>query len=252
MRISFKLSLAALIVLAAVSCKEPQRSTANFVEVTPFDMDEYSIEVYFQDGILFAPMLSWDELSFYYSSSDEVNKGFRGGFRVSVLKANDESSEEQAMVTSADPAGGSEGTKGYAVFSQTSSMPEYSIKYSLSNYYSATVTAYGCNVCNTLYNKRMADEGKISPGDYLKVKAEFFNGKTFIGSIDKYLIDYVSGAELKMENECTGWAMVTDSGTAGSSFSGFDAVLITVETSGSYIDPAFCLDNYSVRMNDEY
>ncbi|MBR5175006.1 MAG: DUF4465 domain-containing protein [Bacteroidales bacterium] len=252
MKNSIKLTLIAMVVLAAVSCKEPQRSSANVVQVTSFDMDEYSIEAYFQDGILFAPMLSWDDVCFYYSSSDDVNKGFRGGFRVSVLNANDDTSEEQALITSADPAGGAEGSRGYAVFSQTYSMPESSITYKLTSFYSAIVTAYGCEVCNTLYNKRLADEGKILEGDYLKVKAEFFNGTTLLGSLEKYLIDYVSGAELKMDNEWTAWNMVTDSGTTGSSFSGFDSVLITVESSGSRIDPAFCLDNYSIRLSVEY
>ena len=251
MRISFKLSLAALIVLAAVSCKEPQRSTASFVQVTSFEMDEISVETYYHDGILFAPLLTWDDVCYYNSSSDDLNTGFHGGFKVSVRKADDDTSEELAMVTAADPVGGANGSKGYRVFKQTSSMPETSIDYRLTGFYTAAVSSYGCDVCNTLYNKRLGEEGLISPGDYLKVKIEFYKGTALLGSVEKYLIDYTTVTEPKMENEWVGWKMTSDTGNS-SAVSGFDAAKITVESSGAHIDPSFCLDNYCVHMNVEY
>ncbi|MBR1927690.1 MAG: hypothetical protein IJ840_08110 [Bacteroidales bacterium] len=245
-----RFAFAALVALAAVSCDKPQRSTATFVQVTSFNMDDYSIENYFHDGIMFSPTLTWDDVSYYNSLASDLNTGFLGGFRVSVRKASDEATTEQAKVTSADPLGGSQGSNGYMVFTQFPVMPDFSIAYDLSGFYTAALSSYGCDICNTLYNKRLGDEGLISPGDYLKVKAEFYRGTALIGSIEKYLIDYATVTELKMENEWTGWTMAGESGN--SALSGFDSVKLIVESSGDGIDPAFCLDNYCVHMSVEY
>ena len=252
MRNSIKLLVAAMVVIAAVSCKETRRSSSSFVQVTPFDMSDYSIESYFVDDIMFASRLSWDDVCFYNAVAEDVNKGFEGGFLVSVRKAKDDLTSDQSMLTSADPNGGANGSNGYAVFKQTSRMPDPSITYNLTNLYSAMLSSYGCDVCNTLYNKRIQEEGLISPGDYLKVIFEFYNGAALVGSIEKYLIDYVSGAELKMENEWVGWSMTSGNNNTTSTISNFDSVKIKVETSGKDIDPAFCVDNYCVHMDVEY
>ena len=250
MKNSIRIAFVALVVLAAVSCDNPQRSSATFVQVASFDMDDYSIENYFHDGIMFSPTLTWDDVCYFNSLALDLNSGFLGGFRVSVRKANDEDTAEQAKVTSADPSGGANGSNGYMVFSQTPTMPDYSMAYNLSGFYSATLSSYGCDICNTLYNKRLGEEGLISPGDYLKVKIDFYIGAILIGSLEKYLIDYATVTEPKMENEWVGWTMSSESGSSG--VSGFDAVKITVESSGANIDPAFCMDNYCVNMSVEY
>ena len=247
-----KLSLVAMVAMATVSCKETQRSSATFVQVTSFEMDEHSVETYYHDGILYAPLLSWDDVCYYNSSSDDINTGFRGGFRVSIRKANDDTSEEFSKVTAADPVGGANGSQCYMVFKQTSSMPETSIDYNLTSFYTASLSSYGCDVCNTLYNKRLGEDGLIGPGDYLKVKIEFYKGTALLGSIEKYLIDYATVTEPKMENEWVGWEMSGGSDSSNTKFSGFDAVKITVETSGENIDPSFCVDNYCVQMAVEY
>ena len=60
MKNSINLFLAALVLVAAASCGETKRSTSDFVQVTNFDMDEYSIEQYFVNNLMYAPFLSWD------------------------------------------------------------------------------------------------------------------------------------------------------------------------------------------------
>lgn len=252
MKNSINLFLAALVLVAAASCGETKRSTSDFVQVTNFDMDEYSIEQYFVNNLMYAPFLSWDGVCQYNSSADELNRGYRGGFVLSVRKGAEDMPDELAMKTSADPYGGSNGSNGYMVFTQTSSMPESDISYDLSSFYTAATSSYGFDVCNTLYNKRLQEQGLISSGDYLKVKAEFYKGKTLVGSLEKYLINYKSVDEPVMENEWVGWNMTSGNENTNITVSNFDSVKFIVETSGAHIDPSFCMDNYCTRFNVEY
>ncbi len=252
MKNSIKFFLAALVLVAAASCGETKRSSSNFVQVTNFDMDDYSIEQYFVNNLMYAPLLSWDGVCQYNSSADELNKGYRGGFVLSVRKGTEDMPDELALKTSADPYGGSNGSNGYMVFTQTSSMPEADITYDLSSFFTASTASYGCDVCNTLYNKRMQEQGLISSGDYLKVKAEFYKGKTLVGSLEKYLINYKTVEEPVMENEWVGWNMTKGSDGNNVTVTNFDSVKFTIETSGAHIDPSFCVDNYCVNLNVEY
>lgn len=254
MRSFIKFFLAVVIASFIVACSEPQRSSANFVEASSFDMSDYSIETYCQDGFMFAPSLSWDNVCYFCSSSEDMNKDFRGGFILSTHKGTEDTPEERSFVISADQQGGLMASVGYLVFRQTASMPDRSITFDLSSFFSASIYSYGCYVCNTLYNKRLEDAGLLSDGDYLKVTAEFYKGSSLVGTKEKYLIKYTSGEDSVMENEWVAWNMGSEKtgDTSSAVLSNFDSIQFKVETSGSKIDPSFCLDSFCVQLDVVY
>ena len=235
MRSFIRFSLAVVIASFIVACSEPQRSSANFVEASSFDMSDYSIETYCQDGFMFAPSLSWDNVCYFCSSSEDMNKDFRGGFILSTHKGTEDTPEERSFVISADQQGGLMASVGYLVFS-------------------ASIYSYGCYVCNTLYNKRLEDAGLLSDGDYLKVTAEFYKGSSLVGTKEKYLIKYTSGEDSVMENEWVAWNMGSEKtgDTSSAVLSNFDSIQFKIETSGSKIDPSFCLDSFCVQLDVVY
>lgn len=251
MKISTKLSLALAVVLSMTSCFKHERSSASVNQNVNFEMNELAYEKYFQDSLMYTTKFSLDDVIVFNTACDNLNRGFIGGFKVSTLFGGKETSDEMARYASADPRQGMSGSMFYMTFNQAPFMSGYDIEYILDNYYSAETQILGCCVCNTLYNSRLAEQGLIEPGDYLKVTFEFFNGDTSVGSISKYLIDY-TGAELKMINEWKEWDMAGELQAEKAYIASFDKTKIRFEIQGSFIEPCFCFDDYLVHISVTY
>ena len=185
MKNSIKFALSALMLVALASCKEPQRSSASYNQSVSFEMAEYYMDEYFVDGLMYTPFLSWDDVAYFCSSSEETNKGYLGGFKLSNRTGGEEDSDELATFTSAGESAGVGGSSCYLAYCKTTSMPEYDIQYSFGSFYSASTGIIGCYIDNSLYNTRLKDEGKLSQGDWLKVTIEFYNNGTPAGSLSK-------------------------------------------------------------------
>lgn len=251
MKISTKLSLALAVALSLSSCFKDQPSSATFNQNVSFEMNEVAFEQYFRDSLMYTHTFSLDDVVFFNTACDNLNKGFIGGFKISALYGGPGTSDDLALYASADPGQGASGSNFYMTFNQAPMMSGYDIEYKLTGYKSAETMILGCCVCNTLYNSRLADEGLIESGDYLKVTFEFFKNDTSLGSISKYLIDY-SGSELKMINNWTEWDMASELAKENTTIGSFDKTKIRFEIQGTYIEPCFCFDDYLIHLSVVY
>ncbi|MBP3270399.1 MAG: hypothetical protein J6L98_06935 [Bacteroidales bacterium] len=251
MKNSTKLLSIAAILFSMVSCMEKERATATFTQGSSFEVNDVNFQNYIIDSLMFTPTISFDDLIFFNSSCDETNKGYKGGFKLSTLKGGVNTSDEMAIYASADRVAGVGGSLNYMAFNQTSSMPDYDVTFYLDNFYRADVSMYGCAICNTLYNKRLAEQDKIAPGDYLKVVFEFYYNDALAGKVDKYLIDYRS-SPLVMLNEWTEWDIAKQIADDNIIIGSFTDVKIRFEKSGQYIMPNVCVDNFIAQFSVTY
>ena len=248
MKNSIKLLLAIIAVLTLFSCNKQGRSTASYFLGVSFEVNLEDPS--FRDSIVTAPYYSWDQVIYFNSQSTDVNTDYQGGFVLSGKKGSADDSEDVARFVSASPDAGVGKSDGYIAFLNTWTMPEYDIKLDLTNFYTATSSITGCYVCNSESTKRYAEEVGFEPGDFLKVTFEFFNGNLLVGSLNKYLVDYVTGTELKMINDWEVWEM-SESETKVN-IPSFNAIKIVVETSNPSIERSFCMDEFTVYLNVEY
>ena len=245
------LLVAAAIVLT--SCFKNGHASSVFSLGTTFEMSETDTGQYIKDSLMYSPEFSWEQVSFFKSQSAGLNQGYQGGFVLSMKKGDPEESADLTMLSSADPGAGAEGSTYYMAFNQTNSMPQYDIQYDFSSYYSATSSIMGFYVCNSLYNSKLADEGKIVDGDFLKLTVEFYNSGNLVGTVDKYLIDYYTTRQLTMINKWDPWDIQKELKDAGTPTIGsFDAIRFRLQASGNEIKPCFCLDNFLIQLSVEY
>ena len=245
-----------LILLAAVSlvvssCFERGRSSSTFALGTNFEMNDYDIEKYTKDSIMYAPEFSWDNVTTFKAQVAELNQGYQGGLVFSTKKGSSDDPELMRLFSSGDPGAGAMDSKCYMAFYQTAAMPDYDIVYDFSSYYSASASIMGFYICNTKYTAMLIEEGKIAPGDFLKVKVEFFNSGASVGSAEKYLVDY-TGSKLESVDEWYAWDIAKELQENKGSIGNFNQVKFHVESSSSEIQPSFCLDNYMIQLSVEY
>lgn len=259
MKNSINLFLLAAAVLAVASCNpKSTRSKATFDVSIGFELTDNEIETYFHDGLMFAKTYTFDQIAYFLAEYDDNFGGHRGGFTLSVRTGNDADQGQFASFTSASTNGGAtpDGSatsysRGYMAFDKTTTMPDHDIVFDYSSYYSGSAQVIGCYICNTLFNKRLLDNGEIKPGDYLKVTAEFYNGTALLGSVETYLVDY-TGPELKMSTDWEVWDMNKQLEEKGGTPTNVNAVKFNVACAGSSLKPEFCLDNFAARVDIEY
>ena len=249
MKNSIKFLVAVIAVLVVYSCNKPGHSSASYNLGVTFEVN-ISENPQMKDSIVTAPHYSWDQVIYFNSQASDVNVGYTGGFALSAKKGSAEDSEDQARFVSADSGAGSGKSNCYMGFLQTASMPKYDIQLELAEFYSATSSIVGCMVCNSESTKRYAEEVGFEPGDFLRVSFEFYKSDMPVGSLEKYLVDYVSGTELKMVNEWEVWDMSEKETKVN--IPTFDAIKIRVETSRQQIEPCFCMDDFVVFLSVEY
>ena len=246
-----KLLLSVAVILPLTSCMDRERSTATFTQGVSFETNDVTFDDLFKDGLMFTPTISFDDLIFFLTSCDETNVGFKGGFKISKVKGDSNTSDEMALYTSADSNAGVGGSLNYVAFNRTSSMVDSDIQFYLDKFYRADTQMIGCAICNTLYNKRLAEKGLISPGDYLKVVFEFYNNGALTGKIDKYLIDY-RNSDLEMLNSWTEWDIQKQITSDNIIINSFSDIKITFDVKGENIKPNACFDNIIAQFSVTY
>ena len=246
-----KLLLCAVLMAALVSCIESQPSSATFSQGVAFEMDEFTFSDHFKDSLMFLPQISFDQLIYFNTSCDGENQGYKGGFKISALKGGPETPDDIAVFTSADKSAGINGSFFYAGFLRAPNMPDYDITLNLSQFTTADAKIVGFCLCNSLYNSRLAKEGLIAPGDYLKLVVEFYNNNTLVNSFEKYLVDY-TGSDLKMLNEWTEWDISSEASKSSVQIASFKDSRLKLEVKGENLKPCFCLDNYLITAAVTY
>lgn len=249
MKNSIKFLVAIIAALSVFACTKPGHSSASYNLGVSFEVN-VAENPQMKDSIVTSPHFSWDQVIYFNSQATDVNVGYMGGFALSAKKGSPEDSEDQARFVSADPGAGAGKSSCYMGFLQTGSMPKYDIQLELSSFYTATSAINGCVVCNSESTKRFAEEVGFEAGDFLRVIFEFYKSDMPVGSLEKYLVDYVSGNELKMVNEWEVWNMSEKETKV--SIPTFDAIKIQVETSRPEIEPCFCMDEFVVFLEVEY
>lgn len=239
-------------ILSLASCIDKgQRASSVFSLGVSFEISENDLEKYVVDSMMCSPTFSWDEIIYFNSRTSEFNQGYEGGFKLNTKSGSDQDTDEQAYFTSAGPSAGINSLC-YLGYLKTPSMPEYDIEFNYDGYYSAQSSIIGCCINNTEYTMRLRDAGEIHDGDFLKVIVDFYNKGTLTGSLEKYLVDYVSSRELKIVEDWEEWDMAKYMQDNNIVIGSFDAVKFRVETSGGKFVPCFCLDNFMVQLSVEY
>ncbi|MBR7003597.1 MAG: DUF4465 domain-containing protein [Bacteroidales bacterium] len=252
MKNSFKIVMVVAAVALVTSCMETKRATSTFSLGTTFEMTDYEIEKNVVDSIMFSPMFSWENVTYFHAMASGHNLGYQGGFVFSTKKGKVDDSEDMRVFSSADPGAGALCSLCYLAYNKTPNMPKYDIEYDFSGYYSAISSILGFYVCNSLYTKMLNDNGEINPGDYLKLKVNFYKADNLVGSVEKYLVDYYTSNILKMVNEWEAWDIGKELSESNKSIGSFDAIKFEVETSGGNLRPCFCLDNFIIQLSVEY
>ena len=245
----------AVLSLTLASCIEPSRSHATFNLGTGFELSETDLEKVSTDSIMFSPQSTWDNIMFFKTLAADLNVDYLGGFVISLKKGSSDDPESLTMFSSADPGAGALNSNCYMAYYRTPTMPDYDIVLDLSNYSSATSSIIGFYVCNSLYNTLLAKEGMINPGDFLKLKMEFFNKSqsASVGMVEKYLVDYTNASSgLKMIDEWEAWDIAKELQNTSASVGNFDAIRLYLDVSGSWLKPCFCLDSFYVQLSVEY
>ena len=132
-----------------------------------------------------------------------------------------------------------------------STSTDYDITLNLGQFTTADARIVGLCLCNSLYNSRLAKDGLIAPGDYLKLVVEFYNNNTLVNSFEKYLVDY-TGSDLKMLNEWTEWDISSEASKNSVQIPTFKDSKFKLEVKGENLKPCFCLDNYLISASVTY
>lgn len=251
MKNSIKFFTLAAILLAAVSC-ENKPSTMSYTLAGQFGyVADYPTEYPVMDSLYYNKYIPLDNYSALCTSCEDLNSGFIGGWKVSLKKGGVEDPYDLQVFTSAGKHAGltseaSEGlsNKAYAVYSP--SLSTYDIVFNYKNFFTkSSCMVQGFYINNTKYVEVLADEGRISDGDYLKVTASFYKDDIKVCDEEFYLVDY-TGAEKKIVKDWTPWDMKT-----AKTFE-VDAVKFSVETSNLILPSAFCLDFLIASISIEY
>ncbi len=250
MKNSIKLFLLAAIITVAVSC-ENKPSTMSYTLGGRFgyivdDPTNYPVI----DSLYFNKYIMLDNYSALCTSCSDVNSDFRAGWRVSLKKGGMDQSDDALVLSSAgqyagltDPKNGFN-SKAYAVYSP--SQEKYDVVFKYGSYFTkSTCYVSGFYINNTKYVEKLAEEGQIADGDFLKVTATFYKNDNEVVKEDFYLVDY-TGAEKKIVKDWTAWEMKD-----ASKFD-VDAIKFDVTSNGATLPQNFCLDFLVAAIAVEY
>ena len=245
MKNSIKLFSLAAIIIAAVSC-ESKPSTMSYTLTGNFSFVlDYPTQYPTVDSLYYNKYIMLDSYSALCTSCDDVNSGFNGGWKVSAKKGG---ADDTLKFTSAgkyagytEPKSGF-ADKAYAVYSQ--SLSGYDIMFKYKDYFSkSTCRVLGFYINNTKYIEKLADEGKIADGEYLKVTATFFKNNLPVCTEEFDLVD-CTGAERKIVKDWTAWNMKTAMD--------YDVDAVKFSVSSVTLPQYFCLDILVASVAVEY
>ncbi len=251
MKNSIKFFTSVAILLAAVSC-ENKPSTMSYTLAGTFSyIVENPVNYPVVDSLYYTKYIMLDNYSALCTSCDDVNSGFIGGWRVSLKKGSLEEPANLQMLSSAGLSAGLSDSKSgldnkaYAVYAPSSST--YDIEFKYKDYFTkSSCKVSGFYINNTKYVERLAADGQIADGDYLKVTATFYKDNLPVCAEDFYLVDYRS-AEKKIVKDWTAWEMKEGSKCD------VDAIKFSVNSSNEMLYPqSFCLDIFIASISVEY
>lgn len=250
MKNSIKFIILAAISIAAISC-ENKPSTMSYTLGGQFgyvvdDPTTYPVI----DSLYYNKYIMLDGYSALCTSCDDVNSGFMGGWMVSLKKGGMDQSDDALIHASAGLYAGLTNSKNgfnskaYAVYSPSDAKHDIEFKYS-SYFTKSTCYVSGFYINNTKYVEKLADEGQIADGDFLKVTATFYKNDVEVVKEDFYLVDY-TGAEKKIVKDWTAWEMKD-----ASKFD-VDAIKFSVTSANGNLPLNFCLDFLIASIAVEY
>lgn len=251
MKNSIKLLVLAAISTAAISC-ENKPSTLSYSLAGQFGyVAEYPDQFPVQDSLYYNKYVMLDDYSALVTNCDDANSGYNGGWKVSLKKGGVDDTRDLMLFTSAGKYAGYADSKSdfknkaYAVFCAPS-MSTYDIEFKYQQYFTkSTCNVFGFYINNTKYVEYLADEGKISDGDYLKVTAQFYKNDIAVCSEEFYLVDYRE-AEHKIVKDWTAWEMEVARGFD------VDAIKFSLSSASGTLPAAFCLDLLVASIAVEY
>jgi hypothetical protein len=249
MKNSIRLIIMAVILAVAVSC-ENKPSTLNYTLTGNFYyVAKNSTEYPTVDSLYYNKYLMLDNYSSLCTSCDDANTGFNGGWKVSLKKGSESDTDELLMFTSAGKYAGYTDpdnnftSKTYAVFSPSSSS-SYDIVFKYGDYFSASsCRVLGFYINNTKYVEKLAEEGLIADGEYLKVTATFYLKDSAVCTEEFDLVDY-TGSERKIVKDWTAWNMKTAKQ--------HDVDAVKFSLSSVSLPQSFCLDILMASISVEY
>jgi len=242
-KIFLGLSVILTLVLASSCLKNQNSSYKNeYYAVCGFDysLDQYKDSVlnYFRSGYLFA-----EGALFFYDKGDEDE--LAGGFGLSmkcdpVVKPGHKTRSVMAVC---DTAAYREST-GFAVFRQSSQMPDYGITFNYASEPDCYAQIRGMFVCNTNYMANIMAYGQdgipaFREGDYLRLTVNSDSGAS--SSID--LASFKDG-KLTYIHDWTSWDV--------SKVGAFKALQFTLTSNRSDIPLYCCLDDVTAYVHVEY
>ncbi len=249
MKNSIKLFTLAAIIIAAASCERKPSSmsytltgTFSYVPASPTDYPAV-------DSLYYNKYIYLDGYSALCTSCSGVNSGFGGGWKVSMKKGGTADSEDLQKFTSAGKyAGYTETTSGFADKAYAVYSPSLSAGYDIVFNYKNSFSKSSCNVLgfyinNTKWVEKLAEEGKIADGEYLKVTATFFKNDTAVCKEEFDLVD-CTGSERKIVKDWTAWDMKTARG--------YDVDAVKFSLSSNSLPQSFCLDLLMAAVSVEY
>ncbi len=250
MKNSIKLFILAAVITAAVSCEIDPSSTSFTLAGSFSYVSEDPTHYPAVDSLYYNKYIYLDNYSALCTSCGDVNSGFSGGWKISMKKGGEADSEELQNFTSAGKYAGYTNTtsgfadKAYAVFSQPSLSTGYDIVFNYKN----IATKSSCNVLgfyinNTKWVEKLAEEGKIADGEYLKVTATFYKNDTAVCTEEFDLVD-CTGSEPKIVKDWTAWNMKTASG--------YNVDAVKFSLSSNSLPLSFCLDLLVANVSLEY
>ncbi len=250
MKNSIKLLVLAAVCVAAFSC-DSKPSTMSYTLAGTFGyVTEQSETFKVVDSLYYNKYIMLDNYSALCTSCEDMNTGFNGGWKVSLKKGSlSEADNLQVWASSGVNAGFTDtksgaANKAYAVYSP--STQQYDIVFKYGDYFSkSTCYLSGFYINNTKYVEKLAAEGGIADGDFLKVTATLFKNGSEVGSEEFYLVDY-GGAEKKIVKDWTAWEF-----KSGVAFD-VDAVKFSVTSGSGNLPQNFCLDVFIASVSVEY
>ncbi len=249
MKNSIKIFISAVILLAAVSCEE-KPSTMSYTLTGKFSyVLDSPTEYPFVDSLYYNKYIMLDNYSALCTTCSDLNSGFNGGWKVSMKKGGTGDTDDLLMFTSAGANAGYTDSKSgfankaYAVYSPSLSS-SYDVVFNYKNYFSkSTCNVLGFYINNTKYVEKLADNGEIADGEYLKVTATFFKNDLPVCTEEFDLVDYKS-SEHKIVKDWTAWDMkkAVD----------FDVDAVKFSVSSATLPASFCLDIFIAAVSVEY
>lgn len=249
MKNSIKTLFFAAFIVAAVSC-ENKPSTLSYTLTGNFNYVAENPSTFpVNDSLYFSKYIMMDDYAALCTDCEDVNTGFNSGWKVSLKKGGVNDTDDLLLFTSAGKyAGYTESTSGFASKAYAVYTPSLSSEYDIVFKYADNFSKSNCNVLgfyinNTKYIEKLAEEGGINDGEYLKVTATFFKNGLPVCNEEFVLVDY-TGSERKVVKDWTAWDMKT------AKTKDVDAVKFSIDTAS--LPPYFCLDFLLASVSVEY